>query len=64
MRGDVEGDVLDGRGDAFAPDGRGVFGEDDEFGEGDDGVVGLGGGEVGAGGGVLRGGVVNQRSWG
>lgn len=48
MGRDVEGDVFDGRCDAFAPDGRDVFGEDDEFGEGDEGVVGLRGGEVGA----------------
>lgn len=41
MGGDVEGDVLDGRCDPFAADGRGVFGEDGEFGEGDDGVIRL-----------------------
>lgn len=53
MGGDVEGDVFDGGGDAFAAGGGDVFGEDDELAEGDDGVVGLGGGEVGAPCGVL-----------
>ena len=45
MHVDVEGAVLDGGCDAAPPDGRGVFGKDDEFGEWDDvAVVGLWGG--------------------
>lgn len=54
MRTDVEADVLDRRRNATAADGGLVLGEDVELGDGDDvGVVGLGGGEVGAAVGVL-----------
>ena len=44
--GEVEARIFDCRGDSAAAQVRGVFGEDNEFGHGDDGIVGLGGDEV------------------
>jgi hypothetical protein len=48
VRGGFESAVLEGGGHAAAADRARRFGEDGQFGDGNDGVVGLGGGEVGA----------------
>jgi len=44
--GEIEAGVFDCRGDSAPAQVRGVFGEDDKFGHGDDGVVGLGSDEI------------------